>query len=294
MRKQANKIIICLFLAIFTITSFVIPAKAIRIGLYKNISDVLIGLSEEGTISDARTNKNLMAIFPMKVYKLTKSGNGMTISLNGKSYALGSSAIYIKPKSAAGYVYTKKRWYRGQFLVFVAGSGLTLTNDVDIESYIQGVVPSEMPSKWNAEALKAQAIAARSYAVANMGKHASGGFDLNDTTEDQCYGGASAETIKTNEAVASTRGQVLVYGNKVIPAYYHASSGGQTLQSGAVWGKNLPFLKPVVAYDFNVPKNGHGVGMSQYGANYLANYGYSAYQILGYFYQNVKLYYLQY
>jgi stage II sporulation protein D len=163
---------------------------------------------------------------------------------------------------------------------------------VDLESYLMGVVPSEMPSRWNVEAHKAQAIAARSYAVANLGKRARYGYDLKDTPEDQAYGGASSESARTNYAVEMTKGQVLVCGNKVIPAYYSSSAGGYTVNSGAIWYKDLPFIKSVPSFDGNIPKRGHGVGMSQHGANNLANYGYNAYQILGYFYQNVKLYVL--
>ena len=113
-------------------------------------------------------------------------------------------------------------------------------------------------------------------------------FYLKDTPEDQAYGGASAETPQTSRAVMQTRGIVLTYGGKVIPAYYHASSGGKTVSSGAVWARDLPYIKSVPAYDEGIRKNGHGVGMSQHGANNLANKGYNAYQILNYFYKNVK------
>jgi stage II sporulation protein D len=145
-----------------------------------------------------------------------------------------------------------------------------------------------MPSRWKMEAHKAQAIAARSYALANMGKRAGKGYDLKDTPEDQAYGGASSETKNTNEAVYETQGLVMTYNNKVIPAYYHASAGGHTLNASEVWNKDLPFIKSVPSYDDNVPKNGHGIGMSQYGANNLATTGYNAYQILGYFYNNIS------
>ena len=294
MIKQTNKIFISLFIIVFGLLFSILPAKAIKVGLYVNKNEIVIGTSKGGVLSDAQTGQNLMMISQMKPYKLTKNGSGMIISVDGKNYQINSNKIKIKTMEADGLVYTKKRWYRGNILVHNSGNGLILINDVDLESYIQGVVPSEMPARWNTEALKAQAIAARSYAVANMGKRAKYGFDVNDTTEDQVYKGASGETIKTNDIVKSTRGQVLVYGNKVIPAYYHASSGGQTLPSSAVWSKDLPFVRPVVAYDSDVPKSGHGIGMSQYGANALANAGYNAYQILGYFYQNVKLYSFQY
>lgn len=294
MIRQQSKILISLFLIAFGVTIHCLPAQAIKIGLYTSVNNIYIGTSKGGVVADAQSGRVIMQLSPMKAYRLYKNGNNFSVSVDGKSYNLGSNTILIKSDGIDGFLYAKKKWYRGHFLVYNTGSGLTLINDVDMESYIQGVVPSEMPSKWNPEALKAQAIAARSYAIANMGKRAKYGFDLKDTPEDQCYRGASAETTKTNQVVSATRGQVLVYGNKVIPAYYHASSGGHTLPSGQVWNKDLPFLRPVVAYDNNVPKSGHGIGMSQYGANYLANYGYNAYQILGYFYQNVRLYYLNY
>lgn len=284
--------IIILFCLIFLL--FGNSANAIKIGLYTNANSVNIASSNEGLIVDFKTGKKIMITTPMKIYRLASTNNGFIISADKKDYRINSNSIVIRSTNSNGYIFTKKSWYRGEFIIHNNQSGLTLINDIDLESYLQGVVPSEMPAIWNSEALKAQAIAARSYAIANLGKRAKYGYDLKDTPEDQAYGGASRETIKTNKLVSDTRGQVLIYGNKVIPAYYHASSGGQTLPSSEVWGKDLPFVRPVVAYDFNTPKNGHGVGMSQHGANILAKYGYNAYQILGYFYQNVKLYTLGY
>ena len=144
-----------------------------------------------------------------------------------------------------------------------------------------------MSPSWEYEALKAQAIAARSFALANLGKQAKYGYDLKDNTEDQAYGGASNETDKTNRAVDETEGLVLTYDMKIISAYYSASAGGYT-NTNAWGGANLPYLHSVFSFDDNVAKNGHGVGMSQHGANNLAKQGYNAYQILQYFYQNVK------
>ena len=183
---------------------------------------------------------------------------------------------------------TKKRWYRGEIVIYNYHKKLIVVNNVALEEYLMGVVPAEMPPGWNVEAHKAQAIAARSYAIANLGKRKSMGYDLKDTPQDQTYGGASAETKRTTKAVLETRGIVLTHDGKIIPAYYHASSGGKTVGSGAVWAKDLPYIKSVPGYDDGIRKNGHGVGMSQHGANNLANKGYNAYQILNYFYKNVK------
>jgi stage II sporulation protein D len=171
-------------------------------------------------------------------------------------------------------------------MVKLVDNKITVINDVDLENYIKGVVPSEMPPSWEFEALKAQAIAARSFALANLGKQAKEGYDLKDNTEDQAYGGASVETNITNKAVEETHGLVLTYDMKIISAYYSASAGGMTNTNA--WGGSVPYLHSVPSFDDNVAKNGHGVGMSQHGANNLAKQGYNAYQILQYFYQNVK------
>lgn len=267
------------------------PVFAIKIGLLTNVTSAPVAVSSEGYFIDGNLNKKIYSFNPMQACVITSNGSQLAAKINGKSYALGTNYLVIKPMQK-GFVFTKKKWYRGNLIIYKMGSGITVINDLDMESYLMGVVPAEMPSKWNIEAHKAQAIAARSYAVANLGKRKKYGYDLKDTPEDQAYGGASRETVKTNTAVMETKGQVLVYGNKVIPAYYHASAGGYTVQSGDVWFKDLPFVRAVPSFDGMVKKNGHGVGMSQWGAKILADYGYSAYQILGYFYQNVKLYVL--
>ena len=283
------KKIFTLLLLIFLGLGLNSPAWAIRIGLLENVKETAIAVSTTGSIYDADTGKELLQLNPMSAYRLKSGRNSIIIKLSGKDYTLNTQNIVIKTSSPSGFVMAKKRWYRQYLRINNKRSGMTVVNEIHIELYLLGVVPAEMPSSWNIEAHKAQAIAARSYALANMGKRASHGYDLKDTPEDQAYGGASGETQKTNSAVMATKGQVLVNNNKIISAYYHASAGGKTTTSGKVWCKNLPYLHSVPSFDDDVPKFGHGVGMSQHGANYLANHGYNAYQILAYFYTNVKL-----
>ncbi|MFH0703134.1 MAG: SpoIID/LytB domain-containing protein [bacterium] len=280
---------------IFIIVAFFycFPAFAIKIGLFTNINSVVVATSKPGIFINSHTEKSVLNLEPLQPYLIKINGNGLSVTFKKKSYDLQSNYIIVKSEES-GFVFTKNKWYRGNLIIFNSGNKLTVINDIDLESYIMGVIPAEMPSSWNIEAHKAQAIAARSYAVANMGKRAKNGYDLKDTPEDQAYGGASCETLKTNTAAIQTKGQVLVCENKVVPAYYHSSSGGHTVNSGAVWVKDLPFVRAVPSFDDNLPKRGHGVGMSQHGANVLANYGYNAYQILGYFYQNINLYTLNY
>ena len=283
-----KKRIFTILAGVFCILSaFSSPCYAIKIGLQTEVDRIGIGASAETSLIDANTNKTVTKFEAMKGYEIIPYKNTMAIALDGKFYQIYSDYVVLKAP-AGGFVSAKGKWYRGILIVQNKNKKLTVINDIDLEDYLKGVVPSEMPSSWELEALKAQAIADRSYALANLGKRAALGYDLKDTPEDQAYGGASAETAKTNLAVESTGGQVLTYNMKVIPAYYSASAGGQTINASAAWGNDLPFIRSVPSYDDNVKKNGHGVGMSQHGANNLAKEGYNAYQILTYFFQNVK------
>ena len=270
---------------IFILLIFSNRAEAIKIGLKTGAKEIKIASSVSAEIYDGFQNKLLYEIRPMKVYEFRSKGRELSVNIDRKDIGLNTNQIIIRTKQP-GYLCSKRAWYRGEFIINNMGSSLTLINNVGLEDYLKGVVPSEMPSKWNTEALKAQAIAARSYAVAtrSSGKHASQGFDLVDTTADQVYGGASAEKRTTSKAVDDTKGIVLVQNKKVLPTYYHASSGGQT----KVWNSGSSFLQSVPSFDGDLKKNGHGVGMSQHGANNLAAQGYNAYQILGYFYKDFK------
>ena len=281
-----KKIIIACFILVINLIAQS-PCFAIKIGLQTAVKEIGIGASTEAVIIDANTNKSVCSIDAMRGYEMRPYRNKIAIKYNGKYYKIDSDNVVLKTEKE-GFVSVKNKWYRGNLMIQNKDGRLTVINNVNIEDYIKGVVPSEMPSGWEPEALKAQAIAARSFALANLGKRAKFGYDLNDTTEDQVYGGAAVETYKTNQIVDDTKGLVLTYDLKIIPAYYSASAGGQTINSSDVWGSDLPFIRSVPSYDDNVKKNGHGVGMSQHGANNLAKQGYNAYQILQYFYKNVK------
>ncbi len=275
-----------IILSIILILIINLKAEALKIGLQPDVKEVKIASSVSAEIYDGYNNKLLYEIRPMQYYIFKTKGNNIYVNIDRKNIALNTNKVIIKTKTA-GYLCSKRVWYRGNFIIQNRGNDLaTLINEIPLEDYLKGVVPSEMPSKWNSEALKAQAIAARSYAVATSaaGKHASQGFDLVDTTADQVYGGASAEKRTTSKAVEDTKGIVLVQNKKVLPAYYHASSGGQT----KVWDSGSSFLQSVPSFDGNMKKNGHGVGMSQNGANNMAAKGYNAYQILNYFYKDFK------
>ncbi|MGN0017692.1 MAG: SpoIID/LytB domain-containing protein [Candidatus Gastranaerophilaceae bacterium] len=267
---------------------FATPAYAIKVGLYTNVESVRLGASTPATIINAQTNRTIYTLDSMRNYEFKAYKNdNILLRIGSQYYKLNTNEVTINPQED-GFVSSKNRWYRGIFILKNRNGLLTLINKLDIESYLQGVVPAEMPSSWEYEAHKAQAIAARSYALANLGKRASYGYDLKDTPEDQAYNGASAETEKTNQAVSDSYGIVLIYDLKIIPAFYSASAGGHTVGAGDVWNRDLPYIRAVPSYDDNIKKNGHGVGMSQHGANNLAKQGYNAYQILQYFYKDIR------
>lgn len=283
MRSMRSYIVL---LAVFIINLVLAsPSYAIKIGLQTGVDQVGVGTDVDGRMISVHTNKTVCTTSSLKGYLLVPHKNEILIKKGNDYYTLGTDSVVLRPDKT-GFVSVKGKWYRGKLMIKNIGGKLTVINDVELEDYIKGVVPSEMPSSWEFEALKAQAIAARSYALANLGKQAKYGYDLKDNTEDQAYGGASAETNNTTRAVEETKGLVLTYDMKIIPAYYSASAGGMT--NTDAWGSNLPYLHSVFSFDEGVKKNGHGVGMSQHGANNLAKQGYNAYQILQYFYQDIK------
>ena len=126
------------------------------------------------------------------------------------------------------------RGYRGSLRMKPAGAGVEVVNTVALDSYLRGVVPSEMPNRWPAEALAAQAVVARTYALAHL--HGGGDFDLYPDTRSQVYGGIAAEAQSSDEAVAETASQVVMYDDQLADTFFFSSSGGKTANVQDVWG----------------------------------------------------------
>ena len=114
-------------------------------------------------------------------------------------------------------------------------------NYVELESYLYGVVPNEISASWGKESLKAQAVAARTYAVYSTNPYSSYGYDLEDSQSSQVYWGYAYEKSSTNEAVDETKGEMIYYDDKLIHAFYHSTSGGKTENSENVWTVALPY-----------------------------------------------------
>lgn len=337
-------------------------ATALRVVLKENVKQVAVGSSTKAVIKDA-TGNPLGEVEGMSGFR-AESGKGKV--------RLGQwqgRQLEIDPKGD-GYVWIGDRWYRGETKLIHDGSDLTVINQVNIEDYLYSVVGGEMVASWPLEALKAQAVAARSYALHKQESAQNRLYDVKSTTASQVYKGIKSETPRTVEAVNTTQGQVLTYGDRPILAVFHSSSGGHTENVEDVWSRPLPYLRGVADYDQTAPVYqwekrlskgemgrrlgnlgaiqslipqqttpqgrivklkvvgdratqtisgnefrkaldlrstlfqvnptpqgfvisgrgfGHGVGLSQWGAYYLAQQGANYRQILGHYYQQVKL-----
>jgi stage II sporulation protein D len=152
-----------------------------------------------------------------------------------------SSPIEIRPDGS------KPRAYRGTIEMSVRDGHLALIDRIALEDYLRGVLPSEIPSSFSREALRAQAIAARTYAIMSGQKHGAEGFDLCDGPHCQVYLGVAGERPATDAAVRDTAGLVLTYEHKLIQAVYCDSCGGRTAGNETAWQGSdpLPYLRPV-------------------------------------------------
>ncbi len=166
--------------------------------------------------------------------------SGATTGLYDGRYRDGSDWIGRIPQA-----------YRGNFRFIPGANGLTVVNQIGLEDYLYSVLPSEIPSRWPLGALQAQTVAARTYALANLGRYAAQGFDLLATPVSQAYKGIREETERARAAVDSTRGLILTYGGKPAATFYHDNSGGYTEAAESVWSTRLPYLKALPEQPLN-------------------------------------------
>ncbi|MBI3288142.1 MAG: SpoIID/LytB domain-containing protein [Elusimicrobia bacterium] len=137
-------------------------------------------------------------------------------------------------------------YYRGALILRLdPGQTVTVIEEIPLEDYLEGVLPHEMDPNWPLESLKAQAVVARTFAYANMGKFRKDGFDLTADTRSQVYRGLTLVNENVRAAVRQTRGEVLGYNGKLMRVYYHACCGGATTDAGAAWGSEGESLRPL-------------------------------------------------
>jgi stage II sporulation protein D len=175
---------------------------------------------------------------------LTIAAAGDQVTIDG----LGAAATFLisAPAPLKVTVNGTTHSYRGAIRLSAGGGRLLLVNVVELEDYLRGVVPAEVPPRFAPEAIKAQAIAARTYALSRLGRHQDIGCDLCDGVHCQVYLGADAEDPRVDEAIAATAGLIVTYDGKPIDAVYHDSCGGMTASNEEVWsGPPIPYLRSV-------------------------------------------------
>jgi len=208
---------------------------------------VMLGSHERGTVSGHDlTINNDIRLKGNSVFNLrcgTDLGSKAAyVEFGGGRRALGRLEI----SSPKGLLRLNERLYRDRLVIQAKGSRCVIINALDLEKYIAGVIAKEMSPSWPLEALKAQAIASRSYALFQMNAGRNREYDLESTTQDQVYEGAGAESARTVQAVEATRSLTLNFENTSIKAYFHANCGGVTEIPEFVWGGEAKAFRPVI------------------------------------------------
>jgi stage II sporulation protein D len=217
------------------------PVKRVRVLLADGVRSATIASKQALKVVDADGNPFVLDPGTYKVGTAFKAKDGTDPTAKPQPLTY---PIEFRPGSAV--LSLNGRAYRGSFRLLKSGSKLRVVNVVDLDLYLRGVVPSEMPKDWAPEALKAQAVAARSYALSHL--HTGGGFDLYPDTRDQVYLGIPHEAPATTAAVNATDGQVALYKGKVASTYFFSTSGGRTANVQDLYPEAapIPYLVSVV------------------------------------------------
>ena len=203
------------------------------------------------------------------MYAWNVTASGPNLSLNGQNF--GSDTLYLPPVPGSSVEIAGRR-YRGGLLLKAVGGAVSAVNVADLEDYLRGVVPAEMPSSWPLEALKSQAVVARTYAAARI--NPASYYDLCATESCQVYGGLAREAAGSDAAIFATRAQVVSYGGLAARTYFSSDSGGYTASSLEAWGQALPYLSarpdpatqgPNSRWTFTVPLSRVAEVASRYG-----------------------------
>jgi len=253
-KKNPSKccfIIIIIFFCVFkSETVFASREPIIRVLISKNNnvrirSDKSIPLTIEGKFFSNKKIKGL-------TLKNENNSNVLYFDKNKqKQYNLKSNQKFQVKSSDGRGIWVGQKRFSGKLNIFLLDSEILVVNVLGLEKYLSSVVGSEMPAKWPMEALKAQAIASRTYALKQKGNNL---FDIDSTQKNQVYNGLESRTYKTIRAVKSTRSLVLIHKNKLINALFHSSSGGMTENSQDVWKNKYPYLSSVKDFDKKNPK----------------------------------------
>ena len=201
----------------------------IKIMIQSGLSETLLSVDGPYSVLDAQ--KKL-------IYSGQKLPPSRVLASKG-ALILGNQTFSANPltiESAERGVRVKGAHYRQAIEIWREADGrLMLINDIPMEDYLKGVLPSEVNPRWPMESLKAQAVASRTYALFKIIENQSQRYHLSKDVLSQVYGGKNLENALTTQAVEETQGQILIYNNKVFPAYFHSTCGGRTTQAEFIW-----------------------------------------------------------
>ncbi len=246
MRKNRSIVVLCLALLLVCAA---VPARA---AVFSTDVRVHISLGKQQTISFTPIGEFTLKEEPDIVVgndelQVSAEDGRISLRIGGKTITAASLTLlsgnygdrtdYIRLKNSEYGTCT----YLGNMTFDVVEGAVRAVNTLPIEQYLYGVVPHEMSNLFPVDALKAQAVCARGYAVARCSTYTSRAYDLLDTSKDQVYRGYASKYARVIAAVDATRGEVLTYDGEIIEAYYSASNGGQTEKTGNVWENDLPY-----------------------------------------------------
>lgn len=250
-----------------------IPSHAFKITDGQSGAVLARGKAKESWVAVLQNGKAHLLSPAGKKIAFTKS---VLITPSSKTEGEGHTIIVKNVMSGAGMTWASvdDKEYRGKLQITHDAKRNTLipVNIVNIEEYLQGVIASEMPTKFPMNALRAQAVLARTYALKHLGKHKAYGYDVCDTQNCQVYGGVNSESERGNAAVESTMGETLEYKNRPIESVFSANCGGVTQSAKEAGWTETPYLNPVSDYkdfDFN--------GLQPYHFKELLQYPHDAY-----------------
>jgi stage II sporulation protein D len=225
------------------------PLPDVRIGIAVDTTETEVGATMAYEIRAA--SGDVLARSEANERWTFRAAEGQLRARSSAGRELGPAAapLRVTPRDS-GYIRVAGKDYRGVALIRLSEAGrISAINVLDIERYLQGVVPFEIGrlAPELIEAVKAQAVAARTYAIGNMNRWEAQGFDFLATVQDQVYGGVSGEDSVTTRAVRETRGEIVSYQGKPILAYYSSTCGGRTsnLEDAWTWRTGQPYLKSV-------------------------------------------------
>jgi len=218
----------------------------VRIGLLVGAGIVSVGGGAALAVTQP-DGSHLWMIPAGETWQVATAGNGFTMASRGWTSS-SLESVTLAPNDPGAAVMVNGRPYRGLAVILRDGIGLTVVNRLGMESYLPGVISAEMGRRdpGDREALRAQAVVSRTYALRNLGRWKAQGFDLTGTVSDQVYSGLTGETAEGRVAVADTRGQVLTYQGAPIDAFFYSTCGGHTAEGSEVFkGAARPYLRSV-------------------------------------------------